>query len=490
MKGQTKLGISVGTILIVLMATTVFSQEHPELEKSLFSEVEKIIIQAQSQHANLLSPTNFNNAMNKYNQALKQFKKGKGLKDIEKKLAEVRRSLNKALEIVKLGKITFATTLKAREDALKANAPQYAPEAYEAAENEFMSAAKRLERDDIKNAKKKVPEIDKKYRIAELTAIKVSIIGTVRNLMKEAKKVEAHKYTPITYAKAQKLLTEAEAILSSGRRSETSAQEKAEAAEIEAKHAIFLTRQIKRLKEEEKQWENFFLDRETIIERIAKALGFTPQFDEGLDKPLKRIFTVVQNLQKEKKDLMNEVEEKNSEIQQLNSELQIYREKQEGLQAELQEKQLKLEMKKRREEQIKSIENLFSSNEAIVLRKGNNLIVRLIGLTFPSGKSIIEPEYFSLLAKVQRAIRKLPNASITIEGHTDSRGDDRYNENLSYERAMAVKKYLLANMGLDESRITAVGYGESKPIASNETKAGRAQNRRIDIVLTFAEEVL
>jgi len=55
---------------------------------------------------------------------------------------------------------------------------------------------------------------------------------------------------------------------------------------------------------------------------------------------------------------------------------------------------------------------------------------------------------------------------------------------------LAVKQYLLANMGLDQSRITALGYGESKPIATNETGDGRAQNRRIDVVISFGQEIL
>ena len=55
---------------------------------------------------------------------------------------------------------------------------------------------------------------------------------------------------------------------------------------------------------------------------------------------------------------------------------------------------------------------------------------------------------------------------------------------------MAVKQYLLANMGLDQSRITALGYGESKPIATNETGEGRSKNRRIDVVISFAQEIL
>jgi outer membrane protein OmpA-like peptidoglycan-associated protein len=133
---------------------------------------------------------------------------------------------------------------------------------------------------------------------------------------------------------------------------------------------------------------------------------------------------------------------------------------------------------------------MFDASEATLLRKGDDLILRLIGLTFPSGKTTIQPEYFSLLAKVQRAIRKMPAAGLTVEGHTDAVGDDRYNESLSYERALAVKSYIVANMGLDDSRITALGYGETRPIASNENKDGRAQNRRIDIVMSISEEPL
>lgn len=476
--------------LIMAAATNLMSQEKNDLKEMLFAETDKLLAQVQAEQASVLSPSNYKEAKNKYDQASKEFREGKQIKEIQKKLSEVRTLLQKSLDVAKLGHITFETTLEAREDALKANAPEHAKEAYDKAENEFIDAAKKLERGDVRGAKKEVPQINDLFRRAELSAIKTSIMGNVRNLMKEAKDIEADKYTPITYANAQKLLNEAEAILNSNRRSEASAQEKAEAAEFEAKHAIALTRQIKWLKKNEKEWENFILDREVLVEQIARELGFDPTFEEGMKKPLRRILEISKILQNEKKELLREEDEKNAEIQRLQEELQNYREKEQGLQAELQEKQYRLAMKKRREETIRSIENLFSSEEAVVLQKGNDIILRLIGLTFPSGKSTIEPEFFSLLAKVQRAIRKFPNAPLSIEGHTDSVGDDRFNENLSYERAQAVKKYLMANMGIDESRITALGYGESRPIASNETSQGRAQNRRIDIVITFTQETL
>jgi outer membrane protein OmpA-like peptidoglycan-associated protein len=70
-----------------------------------------------------------------------------------------------------------------------------------------------------------------------------------------------------------------------------------------------------------------------------------------------------------------------------------------------------------------------------------------------------------------------------VQGHTDSYGSDEQNLQLSNQRAEAVKQYLLANSNLDASRVEAFGYGESKPIASNETTEGRAANRRVEVVI-------
>ncbi len=472
-------------LIFQIIVQALFSQSNQGLRENLFNETDKLLAQAKSEQANVLSPVTFANAIKRYNQALKEFNDKKQIKNIQTKLNDVRTKLKICLNTAKLGKIAFATTLKAREDALKANATEYASEIYDEAEDSFISSTKKLERNDVKGAKKKIPEIDNLYRQAELNAIKVSIIGTVRNLIREAKQVDADEYTPITYANALKHLSEAESILNSNRRSASSAKEKAEKAEIEAKHAIYLTKEIKRLKKNEKEWENFILNREIYIEQIAEELGFEAHFDEGLDRPLQGIFNIAKLLQEDKRQLIKENQEKDNEIKQLSDELQKYRQREQGLQAELEEKQYRLELKRKHEELIESVEKMFSNSEAVVLRKSDDLIVRLIGLTFPSGKSTIKPEFFSLLATLQRAVRKFTNSPISIEGHTDALGDDRYNENLSYERAIAVKQYLLANMGLDDSRINAVGFGETSPIASNETATGRAQNRRIDVVITL-----
>jgi OOP family OmpA-OmpF porin len=129
------------------------------------------------------------------------------------------------------------------------------------------------------------------------------------------------------------------------------------------------------------------------------------------------------------------------------------------------------------------VERSFSRAEARVLREGNDIVIRLVGLNFPSAKATLDPQSFGLLTKVRNAINAFPEATISILGHTDSHGSDEKNLQLSTERAEAVKQYLLANSKFVASQIQAIGYGESKPIASNETAEGRAANRRVEVVI-------
>jgi outer membrane protein OmpA-like peptidoglycan-associated protein len=130
-----------------------------------------------------------------------------------------------------------------------------------------------------------------------------------------------------------------------------------------------------------------------------------------------------------------------------------------------------------------NMERSFLANEATVLREGNDIIIRLVGLNFPVAKSTIEEKSFGLLTKVRDAINYFPESTVSVLGYTDSYGGDAQNLKLSTERAESVKKYLMANSKLLTSQISVIGYGESKPISTNETATGRAANRRVDVVI-------
>lgn len=93
---------------------------------------------------------------------------------------------------------------------------------------------------------------------------------------------------------------------------------------------------------------------------------------------------------------------------------------------------------------------------------------------------------FQEMLGLLRFLREHPSTSAVIEGHTDSRGEADYNQQLSERRAQAVVE-ALSNSGIGRDRLTARGYGESKPVASNETEDGRAQNRRVTVVVSGSE---
>jgi OOP family OmpA-OmpF porin len=109
-------------------------------------------------------------------------------------------------------------------------------------------------------------------------------------------------------------------------------------------------------------------------------------------------------------------------------------------------------------------------------------IAHLEGTHFAFDKSKLTPEGEAILDEAVAAMNKYPSINVRIEGNTDSIGSDAYNMKLGQRRADSVESYLVAH-GVSASRLSTVSFGETKPIASNDTEEGRAQNRRVDLVV-------
>ena len=106
-----------------------------------------------------------------------------------------------------------------------------------------------------------------------------------------------------------------------------------------------------------------------------------------------------------------------------------------------------------------------------------------LDVLFDFDKSDIKPKYHSELKRTADYMIAYPWEKATLEGHTDSKGTDAYNQKLSQRRVDAVQKYLVEKFGISADRLKAVGYGESKPIATNDTDEGRQLNRRVQAVM-------
>ena len=111
-----------------------------------------------------------------------------------------------------------------------------------------------------------------------------------------------------------------------------------------------------------------------------------------------------------------------------------------------------------------------------------------LNITFPTNSDVITAQYQPEVKKVADFMNKHADVTVVIEGHTDSQGAEAYNQKLSQRRADSVRNSLVSKYGIAADRIKAVGYGEAKPIASNDTADGRAKNRRV--VAVMEKEVL
>ncbi len=126
----------------------------------------------------------------------------------------------------------------------------------------------------------------------------------------------------------------------------------------------------------------------------------------------------------------------------------------------------------------------LQSSGVSVTRKGDQIVLNMPGnITFETAKSNLQPSFLPVLDSVGEVLKEYKDTAVEVSGHTDSRGKPEANQVLSKQRADVVAGQLRAK-GVAAARINAVGYGQSQPIADNNTEEGRAANRRVEILLT------
>ncbi|MEN8264991.1 MAG: OmpA family protein [Nitrospirota bacterium] len=124
---------------------------------------------------------------------------------------------------------------------------------------------------------------------------------------------------------------------------------------------------------------------------------------------------------------------------------------------------------------------LADSEAAAVRREGNLLAITLRGdITFDHDSAVVRPGLYSEIDRIANVMLQYPDTVIRVEGHTDSTGSEQYNLELSARRAVAVKN-LIIQKGINPSGVETVTFGETRPIATNETEAGRQMNCRVEI---------
>jgi len=442
---------------------------------------------------NLIAPETFARARQRLAEAESIQQRGANPTELRRKLDEALVALSRAESLRDLGMVILGDAIQARTDALVANAPTIAERDWRDGERALENAGKRIEDGNQGGAKDEAAKALTAYREAEFKALRQDLVGGAEALREAAKDRGADKKASATYLRADAELAAAERALRENRKDRSEAIAHAKAAADGYRRASRIALVVDAVSHNRNAAvEKLVLDYESYLSSAAAALNFEADFSEGAQAVSTQLTDAITGLREDRDALRSEVTEQEAAVARLQRELDSVTTRQalqtDSLDAQLARQQAEqrrlttqLRARQERENRIRSVINLFASNEAEVVVAGNDLVIRLYGIQFPVGSAQIRPENFSLLTKLQRAIREFPDVPVEIGGHTDARGNDDVNLALSERRAESVRDYLVANMALPAARVSAVGYGESQPIASNESADGRARNRRIDV---------
>ena len=486
-------------------AAAVKAQALAENPVELVNQLDREISDARINQLNVLSPAWFEKAEEAYYEAKKGLKGGREIAGIRNNVIEARTNLRQAEEIATVSRTTLPEAIKAREMARSAGATKFEAE-YARVELDFRDLTRAIENNNLRYAQNNRDKVADDFHQLEVRAIKQDTIGEVRKLITQAEDAGAKKLAPQAYKEAVEQLQATDAFITGNPYAKEQMHEMAHKALFLAKRAVVVTEQSAHLKNMRPEEITLWLEHN--LHTIASALHAPDMRDQDYGTQLDNIVGSVTALN----DDRNFVAEKNKELQadiekakaDRQAQVDVLNMKIATLEGKTREEQIakeqterarlaaerKLEAERRFNQKYIEVQNYFQTDEAEVYKQEDRLVLRLKAVRFPVGKSIIMPENYALLSKVQKAIRNFNDPRVIVEGHTDSTGSVEVNQLLSQQRADAVREYMIANQTLQAQDIAAVGYGSERPLASNATPEGRAINRRIDLIITPRTEPL
>ena len=427
----------------------------------------------------MLAPGLFEEAQSSFNKAQKALDSGAKLSSIGEYVTAGNNSLKKAEEISQVSRTILGETNKAREKALKVGADKLG-EPYMEVNEQYLKLTKSIENDNLSYAQANADKVQAAFRDLEIMAIKDTALGNARRMMAEAEKAKIQKLAPQSYNDALQTLNESDAYIGQNPYAKETISQKSANAEFMAQRMIAINESSEKFQKMSPEASALYL--ESLLTRIGEASGAGELRDKGVENQVNTLTETAAGMQQKEKTLEEANQAYQSQIANLEKQLA-------GLQGYSREQETakqKLTAEREFNERFNQVQGFFRPEEAEVYKQGSQLVIRLRGIKFPVGQATLTPDNYTLLSKVQKAISAFDQPTVTIEGHTDSTGSPQKNQELSQQRAQAVKTYLVANKTLPEYRIRAAGYGPDRPLAPNTTPEGRAINRRIDVLITPA----
>ncbi|HID57042.1 TPA: DUF4398 domain-containing protein [Candidatus Poribacteria bacterium] len=378
--------------------------------------------------------------------------------------------------------LAIAKAELAREAAQSAEAERYAADPYDQASVKLEAAKEALASERFDDAEKLASEAEAKFKEARSSAVTAAevqkrqvelsqqqlyaealvSIGRAELLLQIARAFNAQRFASQKLKEAQRKLDEARKTISERRYGE------ARDAALEAEKLALAAQKLAQIRWREEQINLSGEELEALAKdavfKAETAMNENPDLKEG-DPSLYR---AANGLLSQAKKAIEERDYQSALI--FGSQAAALIETARGRRTELGKAESKL------------ISNLSKIKGFQVQRDPKGVLVRISGDLFAPGGSDINPKYRGSLGKLAEILKGYPQFTILIEGHTDSIGEAEDNLKLSIARAVKFRDFLVKR-GVKGSRLIPIGYGESRPIASNINEAGRRKNRRIDLII-------
>lgn len=453
----------------ILTEQEIFAQ-HPTLAQAKTS-----IETAERDNLALYSPAQLKNAEKVYQDALEQAQKNSP--KVNESASEVIARIDAAEKQAVKAKYVFEEVFNARDRAIKVNASSAAPAAFKKAETELAKMLALLEVGDDEKAKRDMNALRNQYLEIELNSLKRNMLSVAEKALTSAKKNDVDDIAPRTIAMAEDEYRLALATLEADR---TDTQK----ANVHSNRAIWLVQRAKGIVDINTLFKNADFDEEQKIlwyqdqlSQVVKSVDDDVDFNLPNKEVINNLHHAVARVVEERKNLSMGLE--SAETKQT----MLTKDKEQALKAAKMELEQEQADKRADAERFARVQSLFSPDEANVYRQLNNVLIRAQGFAFKSGSSEIESSNFVLLNKIIEAIKNFPGASIMVSGHTDSLGSEELNMALSTARAQTVANFITQVGRIPKEKVDSNGFGKNKPVASNETVEGRAENRRVEILM-------
>ncbi|MFQ5356265.1 MAG: OmpA family protein [Mariprofundaceae bacterium] len=458
--------------------------------QALSEQVKSMMAEAEQLRAAEFSPSNYTKAKSALS---------------EGSLEKAREHAQRAILVSQKVSIDFQDMVEARDRMQLTGAKNYRADLVKRAETHFSDVIKAVEKGQGIKAKRDAKIALLELHAASVVAAREQIIRPLSKSIAASRKVSARKFSPTALDKALNAQRRAEKIIKEDPGSMVKARNIAKKGEEQARRASRIGSLGRQLSRNPSNLESWVADADNRMMAIATALGIQLSSGQSAREKLASIESAIQNIRQSHAIQLQDAEQQISELstklakyegeltvmQDLQrkyqtelSGMQELQQKYEGELSDMAELRRKLQLRREAEAKIKHIANLFDPEKVeILLTPDADVILRMKGMNFRSGSSVIPPQSYVLLDQVLQAIAIFPNRPVRIEGHTDFVGMSDYNQRLSEHRALAVKEYLVSIVEDHKPEISAIGFGENKPIANNETAEVRKKNRRIDVVL-------